>query len=312
MKVRGSGRADLMLVGVTLLAAISWIFSREAVLIMPPLFFMALRFLFAAVLLGVFAQRELRQLNAAALWRSTRAGLVFAAGMCFWVMGIFHGTHVGEGAFLTSLGVVLVPVLAFFAFGESAPRSTWIALPVAAAGLGLLSLKHGFRPESGQLFYLSSAVIFAFYFSVSTRVANAQSTVDARGETVQLAPVPPLALTTVVLSCVGLVTLLLTLIFEPWQATLQNFRPAMAGWIVISALLGTAARFLLQTYAQSLSPNTNGVVIMVLEPVWVAMLAMLWFGESMGAQQLLGCGLIFAALLINRAAALRGWLKLTG
>lgn len=312
MKFRGSASADLMLVGVTLLAAISWIFSREAVLIMPPLFFMALRFLLAAALLGAFAHRELRQLNAAALRRGMGAGLVFGTGMCLWVMGIFHGTHVGEGAFLTSLGVVLVPILAFLVFGERAPRSTWMALPVAAAGLALLSLKHGFRPEAGQLFYLSSAVVFAFYFSFSTRVANAQSQVNAHGETVQIAPVPPLALTTVVLFCVGLMTLVLTMAFEPWQATLQHFRPAMAGWIVISALLGTAARFLLQTYAQSLSPNTNGVVIMVLEPVWVAMLAMLWFGESMGAQQLIGCGLIFAALLINRMAALRGWLKLTG
>ncbi len=312
MKFRGSASADLMLVGVTLLAAISWIFSREAVLIMPPLFFMALRFLLAAVLLGAFAHRELRQLDAAALWRSVRAGLVFATGMCLWVMGIFHGTHVGEGAFLTSLGVVLVPVLAFLVFGERAPRSTWLALPVAAAGLALLSLKHGFNPEPGQLFYLFSAVIFAFYFSLSTRTANAQTRVNAAGETLHVAAVPPLALTTVVLACVGVLTLVLTLAFEPWQETLAHFRPAMAGWIVISALLGTAARFLLQTYAQSLSANTNGVVIMVLEPVWVAILAMLWFGESMGVQQLIGCGLIFAALLINRAAALRGWLKLTG
>ena len=312
MKSRGSGKADLMLVGVTLLAAISWIFSREAVLIMPPLFFMALRFLLAAVLLAVFAHRELRQLDTAAFWRSACAGLVFAAGMCLWVMGIFHGTHVGEGAFLTSLGVVLVPVLAFLVFGERAPRTIWLALPVAISGLALLSLRHGFRPEAGQVFYLSSAVVFAFYFSLSTRVANPLVVVNKNGETVQLSAVPPLALTTVVLACVGLTTLLLTLLFEPWQETLQHFRPAMAGWIVISALLGTAARFLLQTYAQSLSPNTNGVVIMVLEPVWVAILAMLWFDESMGAQQLLGCGLIFAALLINRAAALRGWLRLIG
>ncbi len=299
-----------MLVGVTLLAAISWIFSREAVLIMPPLFFLALRFLLAAALLGLFARRELGQLDTAALWRSLRAGVVFAAGMACWVMGIFHGTHVGEGAFLTSLGVVLVPVLARLAFGERAPCSTWLALPVAAAGLALLSLKQGFRPESGQLFYVCSAVIFAFYYALSTRTANAQTRQDVRDGEVRVAAVPPLALTTVVLVCVGVLTLVLALLLEPWQQTLRDFSPAMAGWIVISAVLGTAARFLLQTYAQSLSPDTNGVVIMVLEPVWVAILAVLWFGESMGAQQLIGCGLIFTALLINRALALRGWLRL--
>lgn len=307
MKHKGS--ADLMLVGVTLLAAISWIFSREAVLIMPPLFFLALRFLLAAALLGLFARRELGRLDMAAFWRSLRAGAVFAAGMVCWVMGIFHGSHVGEGAFLTSLGVVLVPVLARLVFGERAPRSTWLALPVAASGLALLSLKQGFRPESGQLFYVSSAVIFAFYYALSTRTANMQTHRDACGVDVRVEPVPPLVLTTVVLACVGVLTLVLALFLEPWQGTLRDFSPAMAGWIVVSAVLGTAARFLLQTYAQSLSPDTNGVVIMVLEPVWVAILAMAWFGERMGMQQLAGCLLIFLALLINRAMILRSLIR---
>ncbi|MCB1659232.1 MAG: hypothetical protein KDI39_13510, partial [Pseudomonadales bacterium] len=92
-------KADLMLVGVTLLAAVSWIMSREAVLLMPPLLFMALRFLLAATLLAIVGRKPLAQLDARALWRSMVVGLVFAAGMSCWVMGIFTGKHVGEGAF---------------------------------------------------------------------------------------------------------------------------------------------------------------------------------------------------------------------
>lgn len=307
--MRRSGKADLLLVGVTLLAAVSWIMSREAVLIMPPLLFMALRFLLASALLGLWGHRQLRQLGAAALWRSVQVGLVFAAGMSCWVMGIFLGTHIGEGAFLTSLGVVLVPVLARLVFGEVAPRSTWLALPVAAAGLALLSLRHGFRPEAGQLFYVMAAVIFSLYYSLNTRTANTRHQLAPDGRAVVVERVPPLVLTTVVLATVGVFTLLLALVFEPWQHTLNIFSPAMAGWIAASAVVGTAARFLLQTYAQSLSQHTNGVVIMVVEPVWVALLAAGWFGESMSGQQLTGCFLILMALLINRAATLREWMR---
>jgi hypothetical protein len=36
---------------------------------------------------------------------------------------------------------------------------------------------------------------------------------------------------------------------------------------------------------------------------------MLWLGESMTALQLAGCGLIFAAMLVNRWPALRSWLR---
>lgn len=304
-----SGKADLMLVGVTLLAAMSWIFSREAVLLMPPLLFMAIRFLLAAGILAVAGHAQLRALDAHALRRAISVGLVFAAGMSLWVMGIFTGSHVGEGAFLTSLGVVMVPILGRLVFGEQQPMSTWLAVPVAVGGLALLSLQHGFRPEPGQLFYVTAACVFAFYYTLNTRAANDATHTTADGRTVSVARVPALVLTAVVLATVGVFTTLLSLAFEPWQPTFAGFSAEMAGWIVASAVIGTAARFLLQTHAQSLSMNTHGVVIMVVEPVWVALLAAGWFGETMSGQQLAGCALIFLALLINRAATLKHWLK---
>lgn len=164
-----ASKADLMLIGVTLLAAVSWIMSREAVLLMPPLLFMSLRFLLAASLLAVIGYQSLRQLNRYAVRRSVAVGLVFAAGMSCWVMGLFTGSHVGEGAFLTSLGVVLVPVISRVFFAEQQPLTNWLALPVAALGLALLSLKNGFHPEIGQLFYLTAAVIFALFFRLNTK-----------------------------------------------------------------------------------------------------------------------------------------------
>ena len=80
-------------------------------------------------------------------------------------------------------------------------------------------------------------------------------------------------------------------------------------WVVASAVIGTAGRFLLQTFAQSLSANSHGVVILILEPVWVALFAAGWFGESMTGIQLAGCGLIFAALIVNRWAVLSKAIK---
>ncbi|HNN29839.1 MAG TPA: EamA family transporter, partial [Agitococcus sp.] len=82
--------------------------------------------------------------------------------------------------------------------------------------------------------------------------------------------------------------------------------------IVASAIIGTAARFLIQTYAQSLSQHTHGVVILVVEPVWVALLAAAWYGEQMSGQQLVGCSLILLSLLVSRAKALKALLRLEG
>lgn len=297
MALSNARKADVLLVCVTLLAALSWLFSKEAVGLMPPFLFMAVRFTLAGLFLALWGLPQLRALNALQWRRGLRVGLCFGLGMSLWIMGLFRGTHVGEGAFLTSLGVVLVPVLSRLVFGERSPLSTWLALPVAAAGLALLSLQDGFTLASGQLFYVGAAVLFALYYTLNTRAANHR---ERSGDTL-VSKVPPLALTTVVMFTVGAVTTLLSACLEPWQPTLEHISGDMLVWVLASALLGSAARFLIQTYAQSLSAQSNGVIIMIVEPVWTASLAALWLGERMTAQQLAGCAVIMLALLVSRA-----------
>ena len=309
MPLASSTKADLLMLLVTLLAAISWMFSKEAVMLMPPLLFIGLRFLLAGGLLALFALPQLRQLSFEQYTRGLKVGLVFGIAMSCWVTGLNYASHVGEGAFLTSLGVVFVPVIARLVFAESQPASTWLALPVAVCGLALLSLQHGFRPEPGQIFFVIAALVFAFYFTLNTHAANAQTVVLRGGSTRERAKIPVLALTTVALLSVGCFALLVSLLSEPWQPTFDHFPPALVGWILASALIGTAGRFLVQTWSQSLSTRNHGVVILVLEPIWVALIAAFWFAETMNASQLAGCALIFMALLINRWTAVRHLLK---
>lgn len=297
-------RSDLLLVVVTLLAAAGWIFSREAVLAMPPLLFMAIRFLLAASLLACIAHRQLAKLTAADVKRAMRVGLVFGIAMSLWVSGLAKSSHVGEAAFIASLGIILVPVIGRIFFREPIPLNTWLAMPWAIAGLACLSLSKQLQFETAHLLLLGSAAIFALYFNLNTRAANDQTTESRDGAPHQSARIPVLALTTLVLATVGLVTGTLSALLEEWRPTLTAFEPLLILWITLSALISTALRFLVQTYAQSLTRHSNGVVIMILEPVWTAMIAALWFGEDMTTIQLLGCGLIFMSLLINRMKAL--------
>ena len=302
-------KADLLMVLVTLLAAVSWIFSKEAVMQMPPLLFMGIRFLMAGALLALVGWRMMRRLTLDQCKRAVMVGLVFGIAMSFWVTGLHRGTHVGEGAFLTSLAVVLVPVIGTLVFRETPPSSTWLALPVAVAGLALLSLEHGFRPEAGQLYFVLAAAIFALYFSMNTQAANTQTLTTRDGAVQQREKVPVLALTAMVLLTVGVFTGALSLVLEPWAPTFERVSLELAGWVVASAVIGTAARFFVQTWAQSLSNHSHGVVILVIEPIWVALFAAAWFGETMSLQQLGGCALIFTALLVNRWGAVRKLLK---
>ena len=141
-------KSDLLLVLVTLLASISWMFSKEAVLQMPPLLFMSIRFFLAALLLSCASYRALGKLAVS--------------------------------------GVVMVPIIGRALFKEAIPTSTWVALPVALIGLGFLSLSapmdHALKIETSHILLLSSAALFALYFNLNARVTNIQSFVRDDGE----------------------------------------------------------------------------------------------------------------------------------
>ena len=284
-------KADLLLLLVTLLAAAGWIFSKEALAEMPPLLFVGTRFLMAGVFLGLAGWQPLKALTAQHLRQALGLGILFAIAMGFWIMGLRYGAHVGEGAFITSLGIVLVPVIARLVFKDRPPRSIWLALPVAVLGFGCLSLNHGFQAEPGQLYYLISAVFFAVLFNINSRVVSR---------------VPAIALTSVQLIVVGLVSLLVSSLIEIWPAGVSQ---ATLGWLAASAVLATSMRFFIQVFAQGLTSPSHAAVIMMLEPIWTALLAAGWFGERMSGVQFLGCTLIFVALLINRWEWVRKLLK---
>ncbi|MBN8442213.1 MAG: DMT family transporter [Thauera sp.] len=280
-------KADLLLVLTTVIAAAGWIFSKEALAGLPPLLFVGTRFLVAGAVLAVFAVPQLRALDRRGYRSGLLIGALFAVAMALWILGLQHTRHLGESSFIASLGIVLVPVFARLFFGERPPASTWAALPLALAGFACLSLAHGFRVEPGQWFFLGAAVVFALLFNVNSHVVR---------------NVPVLALSTLQMLVVGLLVLPVALWFEHWPAQVPA---AVFGWLAASALIATTLRFLLQLHGQSLTTPSHAAIILMLEPVWTAIVAAWWFGETMGALQLAGCTLIFAALLVSRWRWLR-------
>ncbi len=275
-------RADLLLLGVTLLAAAGWLFSRQAIRGLPPLLFIGARFALAGLVLAALAPRELLALDRRSLRRAVFTGLAFGVTMLLWVLGLSHTTQLGIGAFINSTAVVLVPVVGRLFFRIQVARRTWAALAVGAVGLGLLSSRSGFRPATSDLFYVGAALASALHFNLNSRYSGRM---------------PALALTAVQLGVVGVMGVPLSALLEPWPRAVGV---PILGWVAASVLLSTSLRFLLLVRAQSVAPVGHAALIMALEPVWTAAAAALLLGERMALPQLLGCGLIVAALLLNR------------
>lgn len=287
-------KADVLLIIVTLLAAVSWMFSKESLAEMPPLLFIGSRFLIAGLFIALFSKRSLSGLTASQWLTSAKVGMLFGTAMCLWIFGLFYSKNLGEGAFITSIASILVAPISYLFFKDKIERSNWIALPVALIGLGLLSLENGFHPEPSQLFFFAAALFLSLTFILNGRAAANMSAS---------------ALTSISLSFVGVMGIGISFFIEVWP---EQATGSMVQWLLLSAIIGTSARFLLQTYAQGLTTPSHAAVIMVLEPVWTALIAAAWFEERMSGLQAIGCSLIFAALLVNRWSNVRVWLKNLG
>ena len=145
---RQSLQADGVLVLVTLLASSGWLFSYHALSGMPPLLFIGVRFLSAGLLLGAWGRSEFSSLRSdwLALRLCTYTGLVLSAAMICWVLGLHFTTALGVGAFISSLGVIIAPLMArqmakpripaaiaarLALLIKAAPARTWTLLPMA-------------------------------------------------------------------------------------------------------------------------------------------------------------------------------------
>lgn len=274
-------RADFYLLMTTLLAGLGWIFSKEVVAVWPPLLFLGVRFFLGGLLLLPFAWEAVKQLKALEFKIILRVGLLFALGMVLWMFGLAHAQHLGVGAFLNTLAIVLVPIIAM-AYGERPSLFVWLALPLSILGMALLFLESHFALGIGEIAFLVAAVVFALNFTLNSQAAY---------------HLPILALTSIQLMIVGVVGLILSAGLETWDFQQPT---SLWLWLALSILVSTSGRFLLQTKGQALAPASHAILIMTLEPVWVAIMAAVWFGESMSVLQVAGCVLIFTAVLLSR------------
>src|SRR5690606_3094346 len=96
---------------------------------------------------------------------------------------------------------VLVPLLSWLLFRDTPSPTLWIALPLAIGGLALLSLRQGFNPDPGQIFFFIAALLLSLTFILNSRAA---------------ARIPALPLSAIQLTLVGLVALSLSTALEHW------------------------------------------------------------------------------------------------
>jgi drug/metabolite transporter (DMT)-like permease len=284
-RTSGARTGDLALVGAALCFGGTFLVVQDAIERVEPVPFLAVRFTIGALVLWPIARRRPAS---AGEWRDgARSGAALLAGYVLQTVGLQY-TDSATSAFLTYLLVVFVPVLGFVVHRRRPHRITLLAIALAVVGMVLLTDPGGSGTTAGfgrgEVLTVGCALAFAAHVIILGTTARRHD---------------PFRLTAIQVSFVGLACAV------P-GAFLGGYRfpaPALAA-AAATAVVATAGAFVLQVTGQRTVPPSRAALLLLLEPVFAAVLAQRQ-GDPLGATQLVGAGVILAAIVLSELVSAR-------
>lgn len=214
--------------------------------------------------------------------RSIRGGIF--CGLCLFSASTFQQigimtTTVGKAGFITALYIVIVPLLGIF-MGKKIGAVVWFSVAVATVGMYLLCITEGFRIGTGDICVMVCAVLFSLHILVIDHFSP-----QAEGT---------------VISCVQFFTagvLSFVFMFFRETPTVSSILGAAAP-ILYAGCLSCGVAYTLQVIAQAETDPVLASLICSLESVFSLLAGWVILGQKLSARELIGCVLVFAAILM--------------
>lgn len=201
-------------------------------------------------------------------------------------LGICLGTPAGKAGFLTACYILLVPVLGLFLKKKCGVR-VWVGIAITLVGLYLLCMSETLRLQSSDLLLLACALLFAVHILVidyfSPRVDG------VRMSCIQF-------LVCGILSLIPMFFSEIRVGADMWLANLTD----PGAWLAIlyAGVLSCGVAYTLQIVGQNGINPTVASMLLSLESVFSVLAGWIILKQSLGAKELLGCGLIFIAIIL--------------
>src|SRR5688500_9848720 len=282
-------KADLTLLFVSIIWGSAFVAQRVAGQMGSVYLFNGARYLLAAIVVLPFAVRTGWAANPS--FRIPReqytwmlvAGFVLFLGSAFQQLGLLN-TTAGNAGFITSLYVVLVPVVLFIVWREKSHWISFLAVVLAGAGAFFLSTGGRFEVRTGDIVELFGALFWTFHVIVLGKYAS-------RFEA--------LSFSVGQLIVCGLLNLAIGVYAEK---SMPMSWPLLSA-IIYTAFLSLGLCYTLQIWAQKHTPPTDAALILSLESVFAVFSGWLMLDEKLAGIQIFGCSLIFVAVLHSQFEA---------
>lgn len=205
-------------------------------------------------------------------------GLAICTASMFQQYGIQY-TTVGKAGFITTLYIIIVPIMGLF-FGKKVRRIVWAGAALAAAGMYLLCVNETLSLNKGDLLVFLCAVIFSVHILVIDYFSPKADGVK--------------------LSCIQffvagiLCTIGAFLLENPsWDALVSGAVP-----VLYAGVMSCGVAYTLQIIGQRNLDPTVASLILSLESVVSVLAGWVILDQTMNGKEIFGCVLVFAAVIL--------------
>ena len=215
------------------------------------------------------------------LWKASMlCGIALFAASSLQQYGLLY-TDAGKAGFLTAMYIVLTPIVGLFR-GNRVPKATVFSVGIAVIGLYLLSCAGVSRINKGDLLIMGCALAFAVQINCIDHFAE--------------------GLDGFRMNCIQALTV--ALLSAPFVALTEtvDMNNLLACWgpLCFAGILSMGIAYSLQIVGQKSMEATAASLIMSLESVFAVLGGWWLLNERMRIPELVGCGLVFAAVVLSQ------------
>ena len=271
--------ADFVLFIASMIWGLGYIFQKIGNETTAPLTFNCLRYLIAALVLAFIARFRYPQGEGLKYTMLSGAVMIVAGNMQ--QIGM-QTASIGNASFITAIYIVLVPFLSGLILHRKVKPHHYLAALISLVGLYLITTggKGLERISKGDLIVFIGSIFWALQILCVDKAVKLCDPVSfTAGEFLTAAALQ--------------VVIWLTLGRHDTTGLEHSWPYALASGVLV---LGIA--FIMQSYGQKKTGETEASIIMGLESVFGALFGVIIYHEQLGSIQLIGMALIFASVLL--------------
>lgn len=285
---------NVLLMLTAMIWGTAFVFQRVGMESIEPITFNAARMALAAVAVGfvsampiasekeklaAFTEEERSAYNRNTVIGGICCGSFLAAASIFQQMGVVY-TTAGKAGFITAMYMLLVPVINFVLFRKRNSLIVWFAVLLGVVGMYLLCMNESFSLNRGDTLVCICAVLFSGHILCCDHFAGIGNAI--RISAIQFA------------TCTLISAVAALILEEPGWAKIVSAAIPILYCGIVSGGIG----YTLQIVAQKFTDPTIASLLMSLESVFAVIAGAILLGERMSARELMGCVIMFAAIIL--------------